>query len=121
VSLPDTLSISEERVADDVRIVAVGGDVTFANAEPFGRTLLAALGQGTRHLVVDLSKVEFMDSSGLAALLAASRTALGNAARISLVQRPEAPLNVLRFKGIERLVGMHDSREAALASVPAAG
>ena len=110
----DALAIEHEQASPGTTVVVVSGDVTFANAEPFGRSLFAALSAGARHVVVDLSGVGFMDSSGLAALLAASRAARADSARISLVQRPAAPLNVLRFKGIERLVSLHASRDEAL-------
>lgn len=50
-------------------VLAVGGEVDLATVERFRNALLEA--QGSPRVVVDLSAVTFMDSSGLNALVAA--------------------------------------------------
>lgn len=109
------LSIATEVVDPSTTLVAVSGDVTFGNAEQLARELHAALGSGAERLIVDVSEVGFMDSSGLSALLRAATTAHRNDGAVLLVHTPDGPPNILRFKGVERLLRMLPSRAAALA------
>jgi anti-sigma B factor antagonist len=66
-----------------VATFVVDGEIDISNARDFGTALLEHIEDpGTTQLVVDLSRVEFMDSSGLQALLGARRNATG---RVDLV------------------------------------
>lgn len=108
--------ITTEPAAAGAVIVSLGGEITFANSERLARDLHAALDTGATRLVVDLSRVAFMDSAGLAALLRAAATARRTDATVALVHDPSGPPGILRFKGVEQLMRMFDSREAALAA-----
>ncbi len=45
--------------------------VTFADGSDFRKQLMAVLEEGARHLTIDLSQTEYMDSAGLGMLLVA--------------------------------------------------
>ena len=66
-------------------IVAVTGEVTFSNVGELNRRLEAALDGEAQHLVVDLTDVTFIDSSGLSALLTASAQARERGGGVALV------------------------------------
>ena len=55
--------------AEATTVVPVRGEVTFTNVGDFDRKLERAFGDGARNLVIDLTEVTFIDSSGLSALL----------------------------------------------------
>jgi stage II sporulation protein AA (anti-sigma F factor antagonist) len=57
-----------------------------------------------RHLVLDLSGVTFMDSSGIAVLLRAWRRVGELSGSVSVVRVPEQAARVLRAAGIDRLM-----------------
>ena len=57
--------------ASGARVVRLIGEIDLSNADALGDTLAAITGEG-HHLVIDLSALEFMDSSGLAMLLRAA-------------------------------------------------
>jgi anti-anti-sigma factor len=94
-------------------LVTLAGEVTFANVNGLGRRLVEAFGDGARHLVIDLTAVTFIDSSGLSALLTASSTARERGGSVALVHGAEPP-SIFRFRGVERLLALHPSVEAAL-------
>jgi anti-anti-sigma factor len=100
------MTIATEAVDADTLLVTVAGDVTFSNVERLARALRA----DARHLVVDLTDVGFIDSSGLAALLAVRE----RDGTVALVIGAEPP-SIFRFRGVERLLTLHGSRAAALA------
>jgi anti-anti-sigma factor len=94
-------------------LVAVRGEVTFANADALTRALDAALATGRPRLVVDISEVPFMDSSGISALLSASLQAGREGRTVAVVHAGEEPPGIFRFKGVERLLQLYPSRDAA--------
>ncbi len=98
-------------------IVAVTGEVTFSNVNELNRRLESALDGDARHLVVDLTEVTFIDSSGLSALLTASAEARRRGGAVALVLADGEPPSIFRFRGVDRLLALYPSREAALASL----
>ena len=94
--------------------MAVAGEVTFSNIVDFDRVLGQALDEGVLHLVVDLTGVTFIDSSGLSSLLTASARARDGGGALALVLARGEPPSIFRFRGVERLLSLYPSREAAL-------
>jgi anti-sigma B factor antagonist len=84
-------------------------------AAPRLRTLLTnTVRGGQRRVVVDLSATEFMDSSGLGALIAGLKTArqAGGDLRIASVT-PQVAM-VLELTNLNRVLRSYDTVEAAL-------
>ena len=98
-------------------IVAVTGEVTFSNVADLNRRLETALDADAQHLVVDLTEVTFIDSSGLSALLTASKEARRRGGGVALVLAQGEPPSIFRFRGVDRLLSLYPSREAALAGL----
>ena len=96
------------------RVVFVRGEVTFSNVVEFERRIERAFGDGARNLVVDLSEVTFIDSSGLSALLTASARARERGGAVALVLAQGEPPSIFRFRGVDRLLSLYPSQEAAL-------
>jgi anti-anti-sigma factor len=57
---------------DGTPVVKLCGEIDISNANELGAELERIVGTGTRRLVVDMSALEFMDSSGIAMLLHAA-------------------------------------------------
>ena len=67
-----TLTV-ECRTEEGIEIVAVGGEIDIASAPRLITGLNDAVGSGDAPVIVDLTDVGFMDSTGLALLLNAHR------------------------------------------------
>jgi len=102
---------------DPATVVLVRGEVTFSNVTEFDRRLERAFGEGARNLVIDLSEVTFIDSSGLSALLTASSRARERGGAVALVLPQGEPPSIFRFRGVDRLLSLHASREDAVHSL----
>jgi anti-anti-sigma factor len=61
------------RDASGARVVKLIGEIDVANADALGEKLDGLIGTDDARLVVDLSALEFIDSSGIAMLLRAAR------------------------------------------------
>ena len=113
---PGAIVVEAEPVDALTTVVAISGEVTFSNVNGLGRQLTGALEAGARNLVVDLSGVAFIDSSGLSALLSASARARERGGVVALVHGADRPA-IFRFRGVERLLALYPSRDAALAGL----
>jgi anti-sigma B factor antagonist len=113
---PAVMSVDASAVDAETTVVTIAGEVTFSNVNGLGRELASVLNAGARNLVVDLREVAFIDSSGLSALLTASAQARERGGAVALVHGAQPP-SIFRFRGVERLLSLYQSREAALAEI----
>jgi anti-sigma B factor antagonist len=63
----------EESIDEQTQLVEIYGDVDLKTARAFRGALDEAAQDGKERLIVDMSEVPFMDSSGLAALIGAQK------------------------------------------------
>jgi anti-sigma B factor antagonist len=88
----------EESVDDETQLIAIHGDVDLKTARSFRDALDEAAQDGKQRLIVDMSDVPFMDSSGLAALIRAQK-AFGEQTRLIVI----CPDNLRRLFEVTRL------------------
>jgi anti-anti-sigma factor len=89
-------------VAESADGVALRGEIDLAATDELRRRFEAVVTPG-RHLVVDLSGVSFMDSSGIEALCVARRRALREGGSVSLRGPNPVVLRTLEITGVDAL------------------
>ena len=99
-------------------ILSVGGEVDLATAPQLRAKLTDLVDNGTGSVVVDLTPVAFIDSTGLEALLAGRRRARARGHTIQLVCPEGQALRALRLTGIETVFPVHGSLVEALGAQP---
>jgi anti-sigma B factor antagonist len=113
--------LSEETLDDRTHVIDVAGEIHVSTAPEFSRMLNDAIGDGRTQVVLDLSAVEFIDSTGLSVLLNGLRRVTRTGGRMALVCTNPTVLRlfvITRLDSTFRIVG---TREAAIAAVqPAA-
>jgi anti-anti-sigma factor len=94
----------EERGDGTERVLAVSGELDLAAAASFEAALDSALATGVARIVVDLTALEFIDSTGLSVLIKAQQRA-GDTGRELGVVNPTAQVErLLTLTGLmERL------------------
>jgi anti-sigma B factor antagonist len=91
------------------------GDVDASSVSLF-RQVLAEVAVGTR-LVIDVSKVYFLDSAGLAALIGGIRRARERGGDVAIAcERPRLS-RLLRLVGLDRIVTVADDVATAVAAL----
>jgi anti-anti-sigma factor len=95
-------------------VVEVAGDVDTTTAPAVIEAADAALADQPPVLVVDLSRVEFLASPGLTALLTIHRNA-GPGTAVRIVASGRATLRPIQLTGLEESLSLFPTREAALA------
>ncbi|MDX6606905.1 MAG: anti-sigma factor antagonist [Solirubrobacterales bacterium] len=104
---------------DDVYVVRVAGEVDMSHEEELRGELRTAVAADAKGIVVDLSECEFIDSSGVRALLL-SREAQhpeDGAERLAVAASSEQILRILSVMGIDRVIPIRPTVEEAAAAV----
>ena len=93
-------------------VVRLGGEVDLSWSQQVRRAVLDALG-ASQAVAVDLAKVSYIDSSGIAALVEGFQSARGKGQRFILVEVSDAVLAVLRLARLDKVFSIHRSLEEA--------
>ena len=98
-------SVREEQGAV---IACLGGDVDLENSPRARELLLECVGRGKK-VLVDLSGVSYIDSSGVASLVEAFQLAKRNRTDFALVSVNAAALRVLELARLDKVFTIHES------------
>jgi anti-sigma B factor antagonist len=104
---------------EDVFVVRVTGEVDMSHEEELRGELRTAAAADARGIVVDLTECEFIDSSGVRALLL-SREAQhpeDGAEHLSVVASSEQILRILSVMGVDRVIPIRPTIEEAAAAI----
>jgi anti-sigma B factor antagonist len=112
--------VVEEPVDDHTHVVSPSGEVDSVTAPQLGRHLLGLADEGGTDVVVDLSRVTFMDSTGIGVLLNALRQLTSRRRRLVLVCPTERVLRPFEITGLVGHLPIFRSREEALGGLTAA-
>src|SRR3954452_1958491 len=102
----------EESIDDETQLVAIYGDVDLKTARSFRAALDEAVTDRKPRLIVDMSEVAFMDSSGLAALIGVQK-ALREATRV-IVVCPESLRRIFEVTRLDSIVSVVGTLPEAL-------
>jgi anti-sigma B factor antagonist len=96
-----------KRTESGETVVVASGEIDIATAPDFSRALDAALAARPAVLVIDLAMVEFIDSSGLNAMLQANH-ASGDDVRLVLQSPSDACRRVLKATGLDDVLEIRE-------------
>ena len=108
----------EQRMAGDVAIISVDGDITLNKG---GDVLLkdkvqSLIQQGTKNIVIDLSRVAYVDSAGLGQLVQAYATTKNKGGALKLVNVTKKLKDLLVVTKLLTVFDTFDDETAALSS-----
>ncbi len=107
--------VREER-RDGVPVVRVRGEVDVATAPALRESLDGAVDGGPGTVVVDLSEVTFIDSTGLGVLIGARKRCVDSGRAFRVVVADPRILKVFQITGLDELFTIHPALEPALGS-----
>ena len=90
------------------RVVSLSGDVDLSTSPEARKAILAALKEDSG-VMVDLSAVDYLDSSGVASLVEAYQVARGKDQTFGLVGVSESALSVLKLARLDTVFPIHDA------------
>jgi len=101
---------------DGQTVVTLPEHIDAANTGQIREELLILINRGAVVLIVDMTATASCDYAGAEALVRAYRRAVANGTQLRLVVPAEIVRRVLGGSGIDRLVSVYPSREAAIAA-----
>ena len=111
----DDLNIHIRPQGDDTQIFDLQGSLDIATSPTVRAALLDAAERGEHKIIVDLSGLDFIDSTGLGALIGSQRRAKENHGEVRLVAREGQILRLLRITGLLTVFGVYHTLEDAVA------
>ncbi|MBS1253396.1 MAG: Anti-sigma-B factor antagonist [Anaerolineales bacterium] len=105
-----------EELAGARAVVKLEGRLDANSADEAKTTLKNAAAAGETHLVVDMADVNFIDSSGLSALVSGFKAAREQGGTLALVNVGPQIEMALKLTRLNRVFAIYDDVESALAS-----
>ena len=113
------LSLSARTIADRT-VLEVGGEVDVYTAPTLREKIVSLVDGGARVMIVDLTHVEFLDSTGLGVLVGGMKRLRGIGGDFALVCDQEKLLKIFRITGLDRVFTIYGSRDEAVAGIGSA-
>lgn len=95
-------------------VLHVAGELDVASSGRVREQVALLLSEGRTDLVVDLTDVTFLDSTGLGLMVGTLKRVRLAGGRLVLVVPSESVLKVFRVTGLDQVLTLHDSLEDAL-------
>ena len=106
--------IENRRVADDVHVMAVTGEIDLFTAPEFKQHLSQPIDDGVERLVVDLTATTFIDSSSLGVLIGAHRRLKQRKGSLVVVCDNDAIVKTFKITGLDGVFTLVRSLDDAL-------
>jgi anti-sigma B factor antagonist len=107
------------RTAANRTVLEVGGEVDVYTAPKLRERLVELSDSGARHVIVDLERVDFLDSTGLGVLVGALKRLKGAGGSLVLVCAREPLLKIFRITALDQVFTIVSTVAAATEIAPA--
>jgi anti-sigma B factor antagonist len=97
-------------------VVMLPQHVGESNAGQIRELLLVVINRGATELIIDMTGTAWCDQAGAAAMARAQQRAAASGTQLRLVVTAEAVRRMLTLHGLDRLIPIHPSVEAATAT-----
>ncbi len=111
----DPMTVSTSTI-EPYELIEVGGEVDVYTAPKLREAIATAIDAGRTRLVIDVQRVEFLDSTGLGVLVGALKRVRGEGGSLDIVCTQERIAKIFEITGLDKVFGLHESVEAARAS-----
>ena len=111
------MDISVRQATGNTVVVEVSGQIDLSNSTQLRKVLLREIKENhTARLAINLSKVSYIDSSGIASLVEGLKAARDAGSRLMLVGVIGSAREVLQLSRLLKLFELYDTEEQALAT-----
>ena len=102
------------RAQDPFYVIEVGGEVDVYTAPKLRETIVAAVDEGHLRLIIDVERVDFLDSTGLGVLVGSLKRVRAEGGSLDIVCTHERILKIFDITGLDKVFGLHASVGAAV-------
>lgn len=116
MSNPLRLGLDVQNVSG-VPVLRVSGEIDIYTAPLFKQSVVKLVSEGNNDVVIDLSEVTFMDSSGFGTLLGATRRLRPSGGGLHLAGANSTIQRMLRLTRLDTIMQVYDTAEQAARAV----
>ena len=102
---------------DGIEVVDVGGEIDIYTAPRLRELLIDLVSKNNYQLVVNMDKVEFVDSTGLGVLVGGLKRVRAHDGSLDLVCTRERILKIFRITGLTKVFAIHQTVDQAIAAM----
>lgn len=102
-------------------VLCVSGEIDIYTAPLFKQAVVNLVSEGNRDVIIDLSKVTFMDSSGFGTLLGATKRLRPVGGGLHLASPNSTIQRMLRLTRLDTIMQIYDTTQAAVQAVQQGG
>ncbi len=106
----------KSRTQGPFQVIEVGGEVDVYTAPKLRETIVTAVDAGHNRLIVDVEKVDFLDSTGLGVLVGSLKRVRSDGGSLDIVCTHERILKIFDITGLDKVFGLHSSVDEAIAA-----
>jgi anti-sigma B factor antagonist len=114
MGVPPSFELSEQQVGRRV-VICARGEIDIATVGELNAAVERALAAGAAELWIDLTEVEFMDSTGLTALVRAHQAVDHGPRRLAVICPAGPALRAIEVSGLDTRIPVFPDRAAAAA------
>lgn len=108
---------TEVKESGGIKVLNLAGEVDVYTAPRFKEAVNAIIDSGQRHLVVNMERVTYMDSSGFGTLLSATKRLKPVGGTVNLVKCSGSIDRILRITRLDAVFRIHGSVDEAIKSL----
>ena len=116
-----SFEINSRTVDARTAVVTPAGEVDLLTAPQVKQRITELVDQGISQIVVDLSRIEYLDSTGLGVLVGALKRLREKEGELRLVHPTPRVMRVLEVTRLVNVFQIYDSEDEALSSVAGRG
>ena len=101
---------------DGIEVIDVGGEIDIYTAPRLRELLIDLVSTNSYQLIVNLERVEFLDSTGLGVLVGGLKRVRAHGGSLDLVCTQERILKIFRITGLTKVFAIHETVGQAIAA-----
>lgn len=110
-----SLAVVEQAVTSGTAELKVSGRLTLAEAPEVKERVRSLIDRGVSHIIMDLSGLEFVDSSGLAVFVSTLKATRQAGGWLRLFGIQERPREIFTLTRLDQVFELRETREECLA------
>jgi anti-sigma B factor antagonist len=111
-------SLLIEPLPENRSIISMEGELDLATAPRLRAAISSCVDSGAHHVVIDLTKVTFVDSTALGVIIVGLREVRDQGGTLSIVCPNPRVLRAFKLTGLLRVLDNYETREGALECAP---
>ena len=116
IGVSQPLSLETITVGSECALIRVGGEIDVYTASQLREAVVDLISNGVSHVIADLRAVEFLDSTGLGAIVGGHKRLRTIDGSLILAASPDRILRLFRITGLDQAFALSPSVPGAIAA-----